>query len=107
VRYLFKYFLYFVKMEVKIIERNENKLLNREEIYAVVEHPNGATPKREEIRKKLAAMLGVAENLIVIQKILSVYGLPISRVFAHVYKDEDTLKKLEPKHLLKRNKLLE
>ncbi|HIP66778.1 MAG TPA: 30S ribosomal protein S24e [Candidatus Nanopusillus sp.] len=94
-------------MEVKIIERNENKLLNREEIYAVVEHPNGATPKREEIRKRLAAMLGVTENLIVVQKILSMYGLPISRVWAHIYKDEAILKRLEPKYLLRRNKLLE
>jgi small subunit ribosomal protein S24e len=94
-------------MEIKIIERKENKLLNREEVYAVAEHPGEATPKREEIRKKIAAMVGSDENLTVVTKILSSYRLPISKIWVNVYRDQETMKRLEPKHILKRNGLAE
>ena len=94
-------------MDLKIIDKKEDKLLNREEIYAIAEHPGEATPKREEVRKKLSAMLGVNENLLVVKKIISSYRMPRSRIWVVVYKDEETLRRLEPKYILKRNGLAE
>jgi len=92
-------------MEIKIINRKENKLLNREEIYAIVEHPGEPTPKREDLRKKIAAMVGSNEDVTVIVKILSSYRLPVSKVWVNIYTDKDTMKKLEANYILKRNKL--
>ncbi|MEM0379173.1 MAG: hypothetical protein QW038_00415 [Nanopusillaceae archaeon] len=94
-------------MEIKIIERNENKILDRDEIYAIIEHKNEATPKREDIKKKIAAMIGADENLVVIKKILSFYNQQKSRVWVNVYRDRNSMIKLEPKYILKRNKLIE
>ncbi|MEM4772635.1 MAG: hypothetical protein QW648_01340 [Nanoarchaeales archaeon] len=94
-------------MEIKIIERNENKILDREEIYAIVEHEGEATPKREDIKKKIAAMIGVDENLLVVKKILSLYNQQKSRVWVNVYKNKEVMLKIEPKHILKRNKIIE
>jgi len=93
-------------MEIKIIERKENKLLSREEIYVIIEHPGQATPTREELRKKIAAMLGVDEKLVVVKKILSAFGMPVSRAYINVYKDENVLRRVEPLYILKRNKLV-
>ena len=94
-------------MDIEIVERKENKLLNREEVYAIVKHPNSATPSRAEIRSKISAILGKDEKLVVIKKILSSYGKQISRVWVNIYNDEDSLRKLEPKYILKRNQLIQ
>lgn len=94
-------------MDVEILQKIDNPLLNRVEIVTIVKHPNSSTPKREEIKKKLAAILGSKEELMVVRKILSVYGKPISRVYINVYKDENTLRRVEPKHILKKNGLIE
>ncbi|MEM1895613.1 MAG: hypothetical protein QXR54_00270 [Nanopusillaceae archaeon] len=94
-------------MEIKIIERNENKILDREEIYAIVEHKGEATPRREDIKKKIAAIIGVDENLLVVKKILSLYNQQKSRVWVNVYKNKEAMLKIEPKYILKRNKIIE
>ncbi len=94
-------------MDIKILNREENKLLDREELIILIEHRNSATPNRTELRQKLSAMLGIDEKLIVIRKILSEYGKQRSKAFVNVYKSEEIRNKLEPKYILKRNKLLQ
>ena len=94
-------------MEINIINREENKLLNREEIVIDIEHKGEATPKREELKKKIAAMIGKDEKLIVVEKILSEFGKQRSKAFIHVYNSEEDMKKLEPKYILKRNKIIQ
>jgi len=94
-------------MDVKIVERRENKLLDREELYVIIDHKGEATPKREDLRKKIAAMTGKSEDLVVVSKILSMYGMQKSRALIHVYNSKDTLLKVEPKHILKRNKIIQ
>lgn len=93
-------------MEVKIIDQKENKLLNRLEIVAIVNHPKEATPKREEIRKRIAAIMGKNPDLVVIRKILSFFGWPKSKVLANIYENKEDLLKLEPKYILKRNSII-
>jgi len=94
-------------MEVRIIDRKENKLLDREELYVIIDHKGEATPKREELRKKIAAMVGKGEDLVVVYKILSMYGAQKSRAIVHVYNNKETILKVEPKHILKRNKIIQ
>jgi len=94
-------------MDIKILERRENKLLNREEVYAIADHRGEPTPKREDIKKKVAAMIGKSEDLIVVLKIMSSYGLQRSKVILHVYNSKDDMMKIEPKYILKRNKVIQ
>ncbi len=93
-------------MEIRIIEKRENPLLDRIEVLALAEHPNQATPRREEVRKRIAALLGVSEDLVVVKKIVSVFGWPRSRIYVNVYKNKEAMFRLEPKHILKRNGII-
>ncbi len=91
-------------MELKVIERKENPLLQRTEVRFVVRHPHGPTPSRMEVRARLASELGVGEELIVIQKMASLYGQQVASGIAHVYRSVEELHKLEPRYLLERGK---
>lgn len=92
-------------MDVKILKKEENKLYNRYDVEVLIEHKNEATPKRLELKKKIAAMLGVDENLVIIDKIRTEYGKQISLAYVRVYNDKNTLYTIEPKYLLKRNNI--
>ncbi|MGC9132951.1 MAG: 30S ribosomal protein S24e [Nanopusillaceae archaeon] len=94
-------------MEINILNREKNALLNREEMLVNIEHKGEATPKREELRKKIAAMIGKDEKLIIVEKILTEFGKNRSRAFINVYENENDMKKIEPKHILKRNKIIQ
>ncbi len=96
-----------MRMELKILNKVENKLFNRIEVHAIAEHVGEATPKREEVRSRVAALLGVSEDLVVVRKIISAYRFPKSRILVHVYNDKESLMRLEPRYILKRNKIVE
>ena len=90
-------------MDIKILEKKENKLLNRLEVRFAVDHSGKPTPKREEIRKKLCALLNCKENTMIIKKLITPFGKNITIGKANVYKSHDDLKKVEPKYLIKRD----
>ena len=90
-------------MEVRIISRKENPLLEREELVFIVEHDSQGTPPREEIRNKLAAMLDVDTQKLFIKKIESEYGIARSKGIARVYKSLERALLVEPKYIIKRN----
>ena len=94
-------------MDLKIISRENNQLLNREEIIVLIDHENEVTPKRDDIREKISAMIGKDKNLIVVEKILTEFGKQRSKAFVNVYQNEEDMKKLELKHILKRNKIIQ
>ena len=89
-------------MDVKIIEKVENKLLKRVEVKFSINHKTGATPSRLDVRNTLAAKLSKDTKLVVIPKIESRYGFGESKGIAHVYKSEKDLLAIEPKYVLKR-----
>lgn len=90
-------------MILRINNEKENMFIGRKELRIEVEH-KGATPKREELVKQLAEKLMVKPNLIVIKRIMPVYGGGRAVCDAYVYKDLDTLKKFTDSSLLERNK---
>lgn len=83
----------------------KNKLFDRTEYIIQVEHPKEKTPTREEAKEKIAEMLNVDKNKLVIKKIVSKYGLPYSFIYARVYDNIDTAKRVELKQILRRNNL--
>lgn len=90
-------------MTIEIIKKQENKLLGRIEIKAVMDKQNGATMKREEVRKALAKQLKVDEKFVVVNKITSYFGDNQLNVLAKVYDDEKSLKTNARPHMIKRN----
>ena len=87
-------------MKVEIIKKVENPLLQRTEISFKADHTGGPTPKRSEVREQLAKLLGISEELVVIEKLASTHGQQIARGIARAYKDVEQLKRLEPEYLL-------
>jgi ribosomal protein S24E len=93
-------------MEITITEEKENPLIGRKEIQAVLTHLGEVTPTREAVRSKIAAQLNTDLDKVVIQSIDGHFGEPKSRLTVHCYDNTETVFVYEPKHLLKRNKII-
>jgi len=91
-------------MELEIIEKRENPLLNRTEIKFRVKHQGEKTPERELVKNDLAEMLKVNKSLIIIDYIRPGFGMAISSGYAKVYKSMEDARRVEPSYILKRNK---
>lgn len=91
-------------MELEIIDRKENPLLNRIEVKFRVKHEGEKTPERELIKNDLAEVLKVNKDLIVIDYIRPHFGVAISSGYAKIYKSVEDGKRVEPEYILRRNK---
>lgn len=87
------------KMEVKIKEKNENKMINRIEIKFEVYYEQ-APPTRMQIRDEIAKQMSVNPNLVIIRKMNNVFGIRKNVGTAHIYPDDATLKKYVSKYVL-------
>jgi len=89
-------------MKAEIVAKTRNNLMERDEVVFKVEHEGEASPKRKELLELVCAKLGKPKNVVAIQKIHTLFGLPESSVHVNVYDNPETLMKTEPKHVLKR-----
>ncbi len=89
-------------MEIEIEGRHKNTLLHREELNFEILNAK-KTPTRTEVRNKLAAMLGVDENLLVVDEISHDFGSTRVTGFAKKYDSVEDLQKTEPLHMRKRH----
>jgi small subunit ribosomal protein S24e len=94
-------------MEIEIIEKQEQKLLKRTEIKYRALHPKESTPNRDAVRDELAKLLKAKKGNIVIDHQESQFGKSETIGYAKIYENAETVKDIERKHILKRNKLLE
>lgn len=83
-------------MELKILSKKENPLLFRTEVEGEVVF-SGATPSYAELKKALSSQVKAGEDAIAVRHIYTAFGKPTARFAAMVYKDAETLKKIEPK----------
>lgn len=91
-------------MELEIIEKKENPLLNRIEIKFKLKHQGEKTPERELVKSEIAEMLKINKSLVVIDYIRPNFGIAMSTGYAKIYKNTEDAKKIEPSYILKRNK---
>jgi len=89
-------------MDIEIIEKKENPLLQRVEVNFRVNHLGAPTPKRAEVKTQLATVLQAQPELVVIEKMASVHGKSETSGIARVYQSEEKMRALEPEYLLKR-----
>jgi len=87
------------------IEKQRNELLHRTAVIAKIK--NAKTPNRKELLKKVAAMLGVDEKLIVVDKISQEFGKQSSIAYLKVYDSFSFLQELELNYKIKRTGDLE
>ncbi|MGB9636287.1 MAG: 30S ribosomal protein S24e [Thermoplasmata archaeon] len=93
-------------MEIEIIAKKENPLLSRTEIKFKIVHDKSQTPKREEVRSKLAEMLSASKDVLVIDHMKPRFGISQTIGYAKVYKNKESLN-VERLPVLVRNKLRE
>jgi small subunit ribosomal protein S24e len=82
-------------------------LLKRTEIIFEIEHPSAGTPRRSEVRKKLAEVVKADLELLFIEKMITKTGTMTTVGEANVYDSLDQARLVEPKHILTRNVQLE
>jgi small subunit ribosomal protein S24e len=91
-------------MKVKIVSEKENVLLKRKEVVFEVNHQDvGSTPPRMEVKKALANLLGVDQDLVFIKRYETKTGTLTALGRANIYSNIEQAKSIEPEYILKRN----
>jgi len=91
-------------MEMEL-QKSRNELLHRTNVIAKIRA--GKTPTRDELKKKAAAMLGVDEKLVVVDKLSQHFGEKIATAYLKAYDNAKYMTDIELKYRIKRNGVLE
>ncbi|MCQ1535253.1 30S ribosomal protein S24e [Methanosarcina sp. KYL-1] len=89
-------------MDIRILKDKNNVLLNRRELDFIVKY-EGSTPSRSDVRNKLAALLNAPLELLVVQRVVTEYGMQEAKGYAKLYSDAQRMKQIENEYVLKRN----
>lgn len=93
-------------MEAKIVEQSKNPLLSRS--YVVVQaFYDGATPNKVMMRRRVADLCKVKEDLVVVRMATTRFGSREALIRAHVYTDAKALERVERPFRAKRIAKLE
>ncbi len=91
-------------LDVEILSKNDNKLLERQEIRVLVGF-SAQTPNRKEIREGISVKIAANPDNLVLREVVNEFGLKQVKVLAHAYSDAEKLKKNEPYYVLVRDGL--
>lgn len=91
-------------MEINIIKKTENPLLDRTEIDFECVYQGESTPKVLDVKSKLVAMLDADKNLLVVDKVKPHFGEGKAKGYAKIYGTEESLNDVETEHILNKNK---
>ncbi len=94
-------------MEIEIVDKVENEVLDRTEVTFKAVHPKEGTPQREAVREKLSALLKAPKERVIVDSMNSEFGKMETMGYAKVYKTKEAAMKFEREHVLVRNKLKE
>lgn len=90
-------------MEIKIISKKENPLLNRTEIEFECDYPSEGTPNLLDVKHKLVALEDSSNDLLVVDNMKPSYGATKAVGLAKVYDSVEKLQEIEPKAVLSKN----
>jgi small subunit ribosomal protein S24e len=94
-------------MEVEVVSKKENVLLDRTEIKFKAVHPKEGTPQREAVRDKISALMKAPKERVIVDAMDSEFGKTETVGYAKVYKTKEAAMKYEREEILVRNKLKE
>ena len=90
-------------MEIEIISKKHNSLLNRKEVQFRAKHSDiGSTPPKQQVRKALANTLKEKADFIFIKKLETKTGTHLAVGLANVYSSLDEARLIEPKYIIER-----
>lgn len=91
-------------MEIDIINKKENKALDRTEVKFNCIYDGEATPKILDVKNKLVALLDTQKDLIVVDSLQPHYGETKAAGYAKIYGSKDSLNDIETEHVISKNK---
>lgn len=94
-------------MNFEIESKKQNLLQKRWEVMFNVEHKGAPTPKRDELRQKVAEALNAKKEVVIIDHTNTDTGRGISYGYAKFYENIEAVKKTEKHYLLVRHGLAE
>jgi|YelNatPaOPRAMG01_1025707.scaffolds.fasta_scaffold06207_8 small subunit ribosomal protein S24e len=94
-----------MRLKIEILERRDNKLLNRSEIKYRLVHPGEPTPSRQKVREQLSLNLQVPPEVVIVDNQHSKFGKKYTEGYAKVYRAKEDAMLLEPDFILIRNGL--
>ena len=94
-------------MEIDILNKKENKVLDRTEVKFDCIYSGEATPKLLDVKSKLVALLDSKKDLIVVDSIQPHYGQTKASGYAKIYGSIESLENIETEHVLAKNKEVE
>jgi small subunit ribosomal protein S24e len=90
-------------IEMEVINRLDNPLLNRVEIEFKVTHTNTATPSRGAMRSAIASLEpGASAETVVVKEVSTRFGQPQTTGLAFIYDSVESMQN-EPNYILKRH----
>jgi len=90
-------------MEIKILSKKENPLLNRTEIEFECDYPSEGTPNLLDVKHKIVALEDSSNDLLVVDNMKPSYGATKAVGLAKVYDSVEKLKEIEPKAVIAKN----
>ena len=90
-------------IDMEIVNRTENKILNRVEISFKWQHIGKATPSRKDVMDLVKTLEpGSNPDLIIVKDCNTRFGQPLTTGKAFIYSSEDAMK-VEPEYIFKRH----
>jgi ribosomal protein S24E len=95
-------------MKLKIVSKEQNPLMKRNEVIFSIEHAQtGGTPTRVEVRKQLATLLKTDLDLVYVKQLETKTGTMVTIGEANAYDSVEQAKLVEPEHIIARNTIPE
>ncbi|MBI5002324.1 hypothetical protein HZC31_02995 [Candidatus Woesearchaeota archaeon] len=93
-------------MDVEVKKQAKLPLLSRERVTGFT-YFEGTTPSMKDVKQMLAKKIKANEAHVVVRHIYQKYGEQKAKFIAHVYENNEMLKKFEALNLLKKNGLVQ
>ncbi|MCS7097100.1 MAG: 30S ribosomal protein S24e [Candidatus Methanomethylicia archaeon] len=90
-------------MDLEIVSKRENKMLSRLELDIVIKHVHSGTPNILSVRETVASLLKIDVDRIYVVRIVSEYGVPLSKAHVHIYDSKEKALEIEPEHIINKN----
>ena len=90
-------------MEIKILSKKENPLLNRTEIEFECDYPSEGTPNLLDVKHKIVALEDASNDLLVVDSMKPSYGATKAVGLAKVYDSVEKLQEIESKAVIAKN----
>jgi len=92
-------------MKIEVVSQKKNQLLGREEAEVRISHHGQRTPSRQEMLKGISLALKAGESSIIIDRIITLTGEPISVARVLAYENKDAMPKYKLEKMKRRMKL--